>query len=103
MQKWLALQIKVAETVPVIPIYSNIYFDFYVAQLQNYRVENYLGWANAIVAAWLGETETGEVEEYMESAETGKDEEYMESAETGEDVEFLESGENGETEEIGGR
>ena len=75
MQKWLALQIKVAETVPIIPIYSNIYFDFHVAQLRNYRVENYLGWGNAIVAAWLGEPENGEEEDTLEPGESRGEEE----------------------------
>jgi hypothetical protein len=75
MQKWLALQIKVAETVPIIPIYSNIYFDFHVAQLRNYRVENYLGWGNAIVAAWLGEPEDGEEEDTLEPGESRGEEE----------------------------
>ena len=55
MRKWLDLQVKMAEDVPVIPMYSNVYFDFYIAELQDYRVENYLGWGNAIVAAWLGD------------------------------------------------
>ena len=75
MQKWLALQIKVAETVPIIPIYSIIYFDFHVAQLRNYRVENYLGWGNAIVAAWLGEPEDGEEEDTLEPGESRGEEE----------------------------
>ena len=55
VRKWLDLQVQIAEDVPVIPLYSNVYFDFYVRQLQDYKVENYLGWGNAIVAAWLGE------------------------------------------------
>ena len=60
MRKWLDTQIRIAETVPVIPLYSNIYFDFCIAQLQDYRVEDYLGMGNAIVAAWLGEAPTAE-------------------------------------------
>ena len=47
----------------MIPLYSNVYFDFYIRQLQDYRVENYLGWGNAIVAAWLGEPEAAEIPE----------------------------------------
>ncbi|MBR0391847.1 MAG: hypothetical protein IJK38_05960 [Oscillospiraceae bacterium] len=61
-RKWLDLQIEVAETVPVIPLYSNVYIDFYEAELLGYRVENYLGWGNAIVAAWLGNPEAAEME-----------------------------------------
>ena len=55
VRKWLDMQIRLAEDVPVIPLYSNVYFDFYRSDLQDYRVENYLGWGNAIVAAWIGE------------------------------------------------
>ena len=62
-RKWLNLQIEVAETVPVIPLYSNVYIDFYESELLGYRVENYLGWGNAIVAAWLGNPEAVEVED----------------------------------------
>ena len=58
IRKWLDLQIELAETVPVIPLYSNVYFDFYETELRDYRIEEYLGWGNAIVAAWLGEAET---------------------------------------------
>lgn len=63
IRKWLDLQIEVAETVPVIPVYSNVYFDFYETELQGYRVEDYLGWGNAIVAAWLGDGDAGPEEE----------------------------------------
>ncbi len=60
IQKWLQLQIELAESVPVIPIYSNVYFDFFIRELRDYRVEKYLGWGNAIVAAWLGEEGSGQ-------------------------------------------
>ena len=53
IRKWLDTQVKIAETVPVIPFYSNVYFDFYRSELQDYRVERYLGWGNAIVASWI--------------------------------------------------
>ena len=56
-RKWLRLQMRVAETVPVIPVYSNVYFDFFETTLHDYHVENYLGWGNAIVASWLGAAE----------------------------------------------
>ena len=69
IRKWLDTQIEIAETVPVIPLYSNVYFDFYISQLQNYRVENYLGWANAIVASRLGDAESPQETEPPEAEE----------------------------------
>lgn len=81
LQKWLDTQIRIAETVPVIPLYSNVYFDFYIAELRDYQVENYLGWGNAIVAAWLGDAEAAELaEEEPEFGETETEE--MEPEET---------------------
>ena len=69
-RKWLDVQIAVAENVPVIPLYSNMYFDFFGAELRGYHVENYLGWGNAIVAAWLGLTDE-QLEMQQELAEEG--------------------------------
>ena len=88
IRKWLDTQVEIAETVPLIPLYSNVYFDFYIAQLRDYRVEDNLGWANAIVAAWLGEApkekteETAEAEEAEETQETEETDEAKETEET---------------------
>lgn len=37
-QKWVAFQERWTEVLPAIPVYSNMYFDFYTTRLQNYRV-----------------------------------------------------------------
>lgn len=37
-QKWVAFQERWTEVLPAIPVYSNVYFDFYTTRLQNYRV-----------------------------------------------------------------
>ena len=54
MQKWIAMQEKLTEYLPLIPVYSNVYFDFYTAELQNYDILNYITWGDAIVASKYG-------------------------------------------------
>ena len=55
IKHWLAFQERFAELLPAIPIYSNVYFDFYTNTLQNYNISSNVSWAQAIVPAWLGE------------------------------------------------
>ncbi len=53
--KWLAFQKRFAEEMPMLPIYSNVYFDFYPKVLQDYAVNQNVGWSKAIVGAFLGD------------------------------------------------
>lgn len=55
LQKWVAFQERFAEVLPTIPVYSNMYFDFYTSTLQNYNVSEYLTWSQAIVGAYLSD------------------------------------------------
>ena len=55
IKHWLAFQERFAELLPAIPIYSNVYFDFYTSMLQNYNISSNVSWGQAIVPAWLGE------------------------------------------------
>lgn len=52
-QAWLAYQTRLAETLPVIPLYTNTYADLYTDQsgLNNYAPQNYWSWAEAILYA----------------------------------------------------
>ena len=85
VRKWLDAQIRIAETVPVIPVYSNVYFDFSIAQLRDYRVEDYLSWGDAIVPAWLGEADPEDTAEAAEEqAQTELFEDYGDSGEKSE-------------------
>ena len=54
MQKWITMQEKLTEYQPLIPVYSNVYFDFYTSELQNYRILDFITWGDAIVAATYG-------------------------------------------------
>ena len=60
MQRWVKFQERFNEILPMIPVYSNVYFDFYTADLQNYLISESVTWGQAIVGAQLnreGETE----------------------------------------------
>ena len=50
---WLNFQRRLMEKVPVIPAYTNDYFDFYIPALKNYNIASYQTWSKAIVAATL--------------------------------------------------
>ena len=51
MQKWIRFQEQLTEQLPIIPVYTNMYFDFYTRELDEYRIEEYPSWALAIVPA----------------------------------------------------
>ena len=54
-QKWVAFQEYWNSVLPAIPLYSNVYFDFYTNDLQHYAANSNQTWADAILYAWLGE------------------------------------------------
>ena len=70
--KWISFQERYNEVLPTIPIYSNIYFDFYTSQLQNYYITGHVTWTQAILESYFGE-ELPEEEPTEEEAE-GDDE-----------------------------
>lgn len=53
--RWVAFQERWAEVLPAIPVYSNVYFDYYTSALQNYSVGVNMNWSTAIVPAMLGD------------------------------------------------
>ena len=55
--KWISFQERYNEVLPAIPIYSNIYFDFFTNQLQNYYVTGHVTWSQAILEAYFGPDE----------------------------------------------
>ncbi len=55
VSKWIGFQERYNEVLPCIPIYSNIYFDFYTPQLQNYSITGHVTWSQAILEAYFGE------------------------------------------------
>ena len=53
MRRWIAFEERFNENLPMLPIYTNIYFDFYTDRLQDYPVDKNLAWSTAIVGAQL--------------------------------------------------
>ncbi len=50
-EKWLEFQTYWVSVAPFLPLYSNIYFDFYSPYLENFPIASYSSWAPAIVYA----------------------------------------------------
>ena len=69
MQKWIAFQERFNTVLPMIPIYSNVYFDFFTNLLQDYTIAENTTWGEAImgsVKAFIPEIPEPEVEEGTE-------------------------------------
>ena len=54
-QKWVKFLQVFAEDVPMIPVYSNVYFDYYPDVLQNYEIASNITWSQAIVPSYLSD------------------------------------------------
>ena len=55
VQKWLKFVDLFNDELPEIPIYSNVYFDFYTPELQDYFIAENENWGKAIIGAYLGD------------------------------------------------
>lgn len=68
MQKWVAFQERLSETLPILPVYINVYFDFSTVELQNYWIADHTTWASAMIAARMsrGKITSEEMEELLE-------------------------------------
>ena len=62
-QKWLAFQQRFAEVKPMIPLYSNVYFDYFPTILHNYYPSAAATWTEAVLSAYLGDAEDAAEEE----------------------------------------
>ena len=56
-RKWLAFQKRFAEVEPMIPLYSNVYFDFFPTILHNYYPSGNATWSEAVLEAYLSDAE----------------------------------------------
>nr|AHF26085.1 bacterial extracellular solute-binding proteins, family 5 Middle [uncultured bacterium Contigcl_1764b] len=72
VKKWITFQEHLSDLLPLIPVYSNVYFDFYTGDLMNYDIIKYITWGDAIVPAsyydafaYKGEEEEPEDEEEL--------------------------------------
>ena len=53
VKKWIAFEERFSEVLPMIPIYSNEYYDFYADNLQDYEIASDGSWGIAIIGASL--------------------------------------------------
>ena len=62
MLKWFYFQQRLSDLLPILPVYINIYFDFYTRELHNYLIESNVGWGTAIVPARMYGLQSVEME-----------------------------------------
>ena len=53
--KWLDFQKRFMEQLPALPVYSNVYFDFYPRVLHEYKIADNISWPQAIVESYLAD------------------------------------------------
>ena len=51
MLKWIYFQQRLSDLLPIIPVYIDVYFDFYTRELHNYLIQSNIAWGTAIVPA----------------------------------------------------
>ena len=73
VEKWIRFQERYNEVLPAIPIYSNIYFDFFTEELQNYLITAHVTWSQAILQSYFGLEEEEEIPEEEVSAPDGEE------------------------------
>ena len=67
--RWLKMQERFNEVLPTMPIYSNIYYDFFTDSLQNYHADAEYSWPVAILYSYYAETEQTRSMEETEALE----------------------------------
>lgn len=53
LQHWIEFQERFNEILPMIPVYSNYYYDFFTDRLHEYKIEENITWGQAILGAYL--------------------------------------------------
>ena len=66
MVNWITMQERFAEALPMIPVYSNVYYDFFTSQLQGFVIQQNLTWSEAIIAAFMAEPQEPETDSDLE-------------------------------------
>ncbi len=50
---WMEFQTRFSEILPMIPLYTNVYYDFYPRTLRDYDITVNLTWSRAVVQAYI--------------------------------------------------
>ncbi len=75
VRKWTALQEKISETLPLLPVYSNLYFDFFTRELHQFDISRGASWAEAVVYSYMSDIEEISDEE-KQRIRNGLEEQY---------------------------
>ena len=78
VNEWILFVERFNDTLPMIPMYSNVYFDFFTPLLQDYFISQNQSWGQAIIGSVLGEEV---VSEEVETFEEGDEFEEFETFE----------------------
>lgn len=57
VKRWTALQKKISETLPLLPVYSNLYYEFFTRELHQFDISRGASWAEAIVYSYMSDME----------------------------------------------
>lgn len=60
LERWIAFQERFNEILPSIPLYTDVYFDFFAGDVQGYHPASEANWPDALLKAYLGEPELPE-------------------------------------------
>ncbi len=66
VKKWVTVQETITKTLPLIPVYSNVYFDFFTRELHEYEIAGHITWADAIVESYMSDIEELQKDEQAE-------------------------------------
>ena len=81
VSKWISFQERYNEVLPTIPIYSNIYFDFFNQYLQNYYITGQVTWSQAILPAYFALEDLDKASQTAEETEGEEDDGELEDLE----------------------
>ena len=56
LERWIAFEERYNQLLPSIPLYSDMYYDFYPKALKNYHPEGEANWPRALLEATLTES-----------------------------------------------
>lgn len=73
IQKWITFQEELSDYLPMIPVYTNVYFDFYARELHDYDILKYITWGDAIVPSTFREYTGKDADADVSKAEEKKD------------------------------
>jgi len=91
--EWVRLMELFNESLPMIPVYSNVYFDFFSPLLQDYYISQNESWGQAIIGAWMGDAVEEEVETFEEGDEFEEFDEFVHFENDGGEFTFFDDAE----------